>query len=275
MGEKRMTFDINEAIKESHADLQHNALMILIFGESHAGKSTLCGTFGVKTLHIYTKAESHGVKGSYAQGSSNVEPLCITRYKGKDVDPDEAYANLLGVLKAPPKQFKAIAVDGATEIENLIRSTKEFKTRCLTKSGGHDNFKEPEAVMTMFRPIIAELQKLSEAGIHTAMTCILDVQDRDTDGKILDSKPHLSTYSVATGIRQQFGITIAIGERTKGEKTAHRIQFDSNISRVSKDQSGQVKKMACLRPRFAGKMELPPHLPAELSELIKMLEVPK
>jgi hypothetical protein len=263
-------FDLKKAISEAQADLKPNALMAAVLGASGGGKSSLCGTFGVKTLYIYTSAESHGPIAVGALGESNVVLICIDKYAGENLDPDEAYSFLLEIL-ADTKDYGAVVIDGATEMEYLIRSTKQFKALCLNSSGKHNNFAEPEAVLRMFRPIITSLKELTRKGVHTAITCALDIQAIAEDGEILESKPRLSTYSVAEGILQQFPAYFCIGRMTRGDKRAWRIQFLSGVSKVSKDAAGVIKKTLNFNPRVTGVKAVPDTMPADMSAVIKLL----
>jgi energy-coupling factor transporter ATP-binding protein EcfA2 len=259
-------FDFTKAFSASKGDLDQTALMAVVLGPSGAGKSTLCGTFGVKTLYIYTAGESHGPKAASAIKDSEIVPLRL------DDDPNVAYQDLLQILGDAPKEFKAVVLDGATEIEQIIRSTQQFRTACLNSSGKHNSFAEGEAVLRMFRPIVMALKDLSKKGVHSCITCALDVQSMADDGEILESKPRLSTYSVVEGLLQQFPAYFCVGRMVKGEKRAHRIQFLAGVSRVSKDQVGSIKKTLNFNPRISGVLELPNTISADLKEVIKLME---
>ena len=187
------------------------------------------------------------------------------------MDPDAAYQRTLSILAEIPKGFKAVAIDGATELEFMIRGTKEFKNLCMTDKGKHNSFAESGAVLLMFRPVINELKRLGREGIHTIMTCGLDVAALGESGDIVESKPRLSTYGVAEGLLQQTPDYFCVGPMTNSAgKTGHRIQFMAGVSRDSKDVMGNVKRTINFKPRLNGIIGLPDTCAADLTELIKL-----
>ena len=274
-----MGFNFSAAQKEALSDLKNNKLGVMILGQSGAGKSSLAGTFGVKTLYLYTTGESHGAKSAAGLGGEKVFPVCLDYSEGVALTPDQTYQRIVDVLTdvdgIKKQGFGAIVVDGATELETLIRGTSKWKTLCLTDKGKHNNFAEGTATLTMFRPVIDGLKNLQrDIGIHFAMTCILDVSALSDSGEILESRPRLSTYGVAEGLIAQFDDRIAVGRMCKGDKVAHRIQFLAGVSRDSKDIAGNIKKTINFSPRLAGKTleQLPDTLAANLAELAKVKE---
>lgn len=265
-------FDFKSAIAKAEKRLKNNTLGLIVLGSSGSGKSALTGTTGLKTLYLYLSGETHGPKSAKTYGKGDIDAIMIDD-DGRN--PDEAFTALLnildeqeGVIKAG---YKAIVIDGATELEALIRKTSIFKKACQTSNGSHNNFAEPAAVQTMFREVMSRLRLLGDQGVHYIMTCILDVKSMDDDtGEIAEATPRLSTYSVAESIIQQFPDVVAIGRMSNGEKTAHRIQLCSGISKASKTANGAVKKMINFHPRLTGVLTLPPHMPADLSKVIEL-----
>jgi hypothetical protein len=264
-------FDFEKAFADAKADLNVTAIRAVVLGPSGAGKSSLLGTFKCKTLLLYCGGEDHGPVAAKALGGDNIYPICLDREGGENIDPDVAYQRLLQILSSVPKQFKAVAVDGATEVEFLIRSTKEFKNLCLTDKGKHNTFAESGAVLVMFRPIINELKRMGREGIHTIMTCGLDVSAIGENGDILESKPRLSTYGVAEGLLQQTPDYFCVGSMTNSAgKQGHRVQFMAGVGRESKDVMGVVKKTINFKPRLNGIINLPDTCAADLTEVIKL-----
>lgn len=270
-----MGFNFAKAKADAQADLQSNTLGAMVLGQSGAGKSSLAGTFGVKTLYLYTSGESHGAKAANSLGADNVVPVSVDFEDGKALSADKAYERLLSILdSAGSEDFKAVVVDGATEIEILIRNTAKWKVMCQTDKGIHNTWAEGKATLAMFRPIIDKLKALQRKKIHFAMTCILDVVDVSENGEIKEAKPRLQTYSVAEGVIQQFEDIMVIGRMSKGNEVAHRIQFLAGVSRDSKDAEGQIRKSINFNPRISGIPidRLPNTLKADLSEVIKLKE---
>lgn len=266
-------FDWKAAHKAAAADLNNRALGLMIIGQSGAGKSTLAGTFGCKTLYIYTTGESHGAKAASTMGG-DVLPVCINSDVGGILNADSAYERLLEILGdhdgIKKEGFGAIVLDGATELEALVRGTTKWRIMCQTKDGKHNSFAEGVATLALLRPIVDQLKNLQRMySIHFAMTCILDVHAISDDGEILESKPRLQTYSVAEGLIQQYEDIVVVGRMCKGNQIAHRLQFLAGVSRVSKDTQGQIRKSINFAPRIGGVKldDLPKTMPADLSKL--------
>lgn len=270
-----MSFDFAAAQKEALGELNNNTLGLIVLGQSGGGKSYLAGTFGVKTLYLYTSGESHGAKAARYEGGKNVIPVQIDYANGKRLTPDQAYKRLLEVLSdvdgIKKQGFGAVVLDGTTEVEILIRSLNQWRIMCQTKDGKHNSFAEGPTTLALFRPVIEGLKGLQRQGIHFMTTCILDVSATSDDGEILESKPRLQTYAVAEGIIQQFEDIVAVGRMAKGDNVAHRIQFLAGVSRQSKDLAGNVKKSINFNPRIGGKKldDLPRTLAADLTKLIE------
>ena len=262
-------FDLKAAIEASMSDLDQSALMCMILGPSGAGKSSLSGSFEGDTLYIYTSGETHGAKAASVIHNKLKKAGKVIPYRLSD-DPNKAYDDLLAAL-AEASEFKAVVVDGAPEIEFLIRSTQKFKVGCMTPQGKHNNFAEGEVVLRMFRPIILALKDLARKGVNSAMTCSLDVQSMGEDGEILESKPRMSTYSVVEGLLQQFPAYFCIGRMTDGDQKAHKIQFLAGVSRVSKDAAGTIRKTLNFNPRLSGVLDVPNTLDADLSKVVEYM----
>lgn len=265
-----MAFDFKAAFAEAEKDLNSSVLRAIILGPSGSGKSSLCGTFGLKTLYLYASGEDHGPMAARALGGKDVLPVCFDRDSSGQLDPDVAYGRLLDILGEVDNKFGAVVLDGATELEFLLKQTKEFKAACLTDKGKHNSFAEGPAMLQLIRPVINELKRLSKARIHTAMTCVLDVQSISDSGEILESKPRLSTYAVAEGVIQQFPDVFVVGRMSNGKEAQHRIQFLAGVSRDSKTESGMIKKTINYHCRLTGVHKLPVTAAADLKEVIKL-----
>ncbi len=272
-----MGFNFDAAIKEANSAATDNLVSAIILGPSGAGKSSLMGTFGVKTLYLHTSGENHGPQSARTLGGSDIISVCIDRDAEKTLGPDEAYARLLSMLGdvdgIKKLGVKAIAIDGASELEAIIRNTEKWKQLCTASNGKHNGFGEPAATISILRPILNALRDLqSRLQIHAAVSCILDVKDIGTDGAILEATPRLVGYSVAETLIQQFADVLVVGRMTKGDQAKHKIQFMSDVTKTSKDAMGTVKKAINFAPRIAGVLvnKLPPIMDADLSQVIKL-----
>ena len=247
-----MTFNFDKAISDSKKDLVNNKLALILLGASGNGKSYAQGTFGCPTLYLYTSGESHGPKAANTPGGNNILPICIDRDGDTQLKPDDAYKRLLDILGAADKikalGVGAVTVDGATEIEGLIRETTAFKARAKT------TFDEGPATLALFRPVINALKQLQrDIGVHYCMTCILNVKDFGDDGSVLESTPSLHGYQVATGLVQQFDDVMVVGRLQRGEKVGYRLQLLAGVTKTTKDfKTHEVRKTFNFSPRLTG-----------------------
>lgn len=269
-----MAFNFKQALKQAQDETANTNLGAIVLGSSGAGKSSLMGTFGVKTLFLHTSSgESHGKDSAKRLGGANVVPIFFDKEGKENLSPDATYSKLLDILRAKEdilgNGFEAIAIDGASEIEFVIRQTKQWQQLCLSGQGKHNSFAEPAATLTLLRPIIVALKDL---GIHYAMSCILDVKELGPNSEIVEATPRLSGYSVAESLVQQFGDVLVVGRMARAGLVKHKIQMMSDITKTSKDSTGEVKKTVNFAPRIAGLLvtELPPLMDADLSQVIKL-----
>jgi hypothetical protein len=269
-----MTFDLASAIAEGNADLKNNHLGLVILGSSGAGKSRMLGTFGVKTLYLYTSGESHGPV-SAASGGSEIVPICLDRAGDKELTADQAYDRLLAVLgdDAGLKKLgiKAVAIDGASEIENIILGTTKWEQAVQIGYKGVKAYAGP-VTLAMFRPVMNALTRLQKIlGIPYAMTCILNVKELGDGGAIADAEPSLKGYAVAVGIVQQFPDIVVLGQMSKDGRATPRIQLGADVSRTTKDfNTKEVRKLQNFHPRLTGVNldNAPETLKPDLSRLV-------
>ncbi len=274
-----MAFNFGAAEKASLDELKNgNLLQLMLLGQSGSGKSRAIGTLGVKTLMLYGGGESHGPASAKKPGGQIVAVSWDTDDDGTDIKtPDAKFKRLLDALTALPEikaaGFGAVVVDGATELEVLIRSTNRFKDLCMTDKGKHNSFAEGTAVGVMFRQVTDALRKLqSVLGLHYVVTCLLDVKSISDAGEIQEAAPRLSTYGVCDGLLPQFQDRVAIGRMSKNDKIDHRLQFLAGVTKTSKDANGQVKKLINFAPRLGNldASELPTTLAADLAKLARV-----
>jgi hypothetical protein len=274
-----MGFDFAKAIAEGEKEALTTSLEAIILGQSGAGKSHIIGTLGVKTLYLYTSGETHGVKAAKKEGTKNVCPIAIDYVDGVQLTPDDAYNRVLSLLDdvdgIRKGGFGAIAVDGATELEALIRSTTKWQTLCKSAKGAHNTFEEPRATLTMFRPIINGLKRAQRTmGAHIMMTCILDVKEYGTMNEVVECSPRLLGFSVAESIVQQFGDVLVVGLMKKDDVVKPKLQFMTDVVKTSKSESGVVKKTINFSPRITGLgvEQLPKTMDASLAAVVKLKE---
>lgn len=243
-------------IKDGQEKLKNKNVGLILLGPSGAGKSRTCGTFGCKTLFIHTSGESHGSQ-SAASGGSEILPICLDRDGDKVLTADESYTRLLEILASGPELKKlgigAIAIDGASELENIIVNTTAWKQKLATDYKGVKSY-AGDLTLGMFRPILVGLQKLQqELNLHFVITCILHVKEFGENGEILEASPSLYGYGVATGLIQQFADILIIGQLSDGEKTRPGIQLGSHVSKATKDMvTKEVRKLANFHNRITG-----------------------
>lgn len=268
-----MAFDFTKALKEAQADIQNNKLFLFLLGTPTGGKSYALGTLGVKTLLLYTNAESHGARSAAVKGGENLVAVRLDKDGNTDLSADDAIARLNAILDdvagIKAAKFGAIAIDGATELEALIRGTTKFKTATVKST-----FDEGPATMLQFRSVITKLKRLQdELGVHVVMTGIINAKEFSEDGTILDAQPALHGYQVATGIVQQFPDVLIVGRMTKNEKISHRIQLHASASKTTRDfKTQETKKVFAINPRVTGidVISLGATLPADLGIIAKL-----
>ncbi len=273
-----MAFDFKKAIQDAQQDLSNDKLFLLLLGSSGNGKSYAQGTFGVPTLYLYTQGENHGPKSASTVGAGNIIPVCLDREGDKELTADEAIKRLHSILddaeEIKAAGIGAVSVDGATELEALIRGTTKYKVMTTTESGKHNGFVEGPAILFQLREIITKLKRLQRrAGVHVCVTGILIVKEYSDDGTILDAAPGLSGFTVTSGFIQPFGDVAIIGRMQKKDKVAYRLQLLASGSKSSVDMiTKEVKKTFNFSPRFTGVdiLSLPPTLDADLAALIAL-----
>lgn len=269
-----MSFDFDAAIAKAVEEADSKLVEACVLGPSGGGKSGRAGTFGVKTLFLYSKGETHGVRSAKQFADKNLVPV---RYDHNSASADESLDNLLGILADHDKLralgIKAIFVDGASELEQLIRSSTKWAELCKTDKGKHNTFNEPKVTVTLFRPIIEALKDAQfELGVHVAMSLIVDVKEYGEYGDIVECQPRILGYGVAEAIIQQFGDTLVVSKMTNpktGEST-RKFQFMTDVVKTAKEETGVVKKSINFSPRISGVTELPKYLDASFEEVIKL-----
>lgn len=269
-----MAFDFQKAITDSKK--QSNALMAIILGQQGGGKSSIMGTLEIPTLYLHTTGESHGVK-SIRTKNSKIVPVAIDQDNGKQLTPDQAYEKLLDILNSVEgiigSKFKAVCLDGASELEFIIRNTGKWKSLCLSTTGKHNTYAESSATITLFRPVINALKNLqTNHDINIAMSCILDVKALGEYGEIEESTPKLLGYAVAESLIQQFDDVLVVGKMKNGDEKRHMIQMLNDVTKTSKDLQGHVKKTINYSPRIAGLLlqDTPAYIEADLKEVLKL-----
>ncbi len=266
-------FNFTKAKENAQKDLNNRTLGAIILGAPGAGKSSLAGTAGERTLYLYSGGESHGVSAASTSGTDVVGVRVDRDDSGAPLGADGSYQRIIDILAAKDgiveEGFKLVVLDSLTEIESIIRGTTKWKRECESASGKHNSFAEPTATINMFRPILSALRDLAlDHGIHYVATCPLMVQALGEDGQISEASPKLSGYSVAESLIMQFPDVLVVGRIVRNDKQVFALQFNAGVSKVSKDATGNVKKIASFNPRITGVRDLPEVLPANLAQLI-------
>lgn len=273
-------FDFSKAFEEAKQDMDNKKLFLVLLGASGNGKSFSQGTFGVKTLYLYTQGESHGPRAASTLGGANIVPVCIDRNGDKSLTADEGLKRLHEILddteSLQKNKFGAISVDGFSELEDLVRNSTKFKIMTTTESGKHNGYAESSATLFQLKEIIAKLKRLQRVlNVHVCVTEILTVKELNEEGLILDSSPQLIGYSVATGVLQQFDDVMIVGRMQKKDKMSYRFQLLAGSTKTSIDGvTHEIKKTFNFSPRLTGVdiLSLPTTLEANLSSLAKIKE---
>lgn len=258
-------------------DLNNIRLGAVILGPPSAGKSGCLGTFGVKTLYAYFGAETHGLISSTMHGSGDLEPYPLSfDDTGKSLNADQTYKRLLDLLAdketLKAEGIQAIALDGLTELEQVIMETSAWKSRVETEKKGVTAY-SGDVTLSMFRPVMDGLRSLQrDLDMHYAVTCILDVQKYDDTGIILDGSPKLKGYDVAVGLILQIPTRIMIGTVVNEDDfQVPRFQWTAKAHRSTSDQKTKaIRKTHSFRPQVIGcdMTTFPEHSKADLSRII-------
>jgi hypothetical protein len=270
-----MSFNFDKALADSSSNKGDHLLGAIVLGPSGAGKSSVMGTMPGKILYLHTTGESHGPKSARATGKANVMAVCIDRDGDSVLSPDASYDRLLAILSDIEGIKKlgigSIALDGASELESIVRATDKWAKMCTTAQGKHNGFAEPTATITMLRPVISALKTLQQRlAVHYAVSCILDVKTLGADGAIEEATPRLQGFSVAESLVQQFGDVLVVGRMERDGVVKHKLQFMSDVTKVAKDERGTVKKAINFAPRLAGVLvsDLAGLMDADLAKLV-------
>lgn len=279
-------FDFDAAIADAQRMLERRELEAIILAPSGAGKSALCGTVGRRTLYVFSSGENHGPQSArenarrYGIDPTNVVPFCIDLATEKGVvrrlSAEESYKRLLDVLSngkfLADKGIEAVIVDGAAELEIIIRELPQWRDGCKSASGKHNAFSEPAVTTALFRPVINALKDLQrDYGMHYALTCMLDVKEYGINGEIVEASPRLKGFQVAEQLIQQFNDVLVVGKMTKGSESKWKLQFMADIVKVAKEESGVQKRAINFNPRIAGATP-PALLDADLRQVIALKE---
>jgi len=264
-------FDFKRAKAEAQKAMRSPLLQLVILGSQGAGKSYTIGTLGVKTLYLYGTREDHGPKTANVKGAGNIDPVCFDAVDGKQLTADQSLAALESILNdveyIKSEGYKAIAVDGLAVLESIVKECTIFREKCKTTSGKHNTFAESGVAQEMIGGVINQLKALQrELGLHIVLTGILDVKSVDGFGAIEEASPRLSSYGLAESLNQMLGDIVVVGKMSKNGETKYKFQMMSDLTKVSKDEHGGVKKAMNFNPRLSG-CETPPIMDADLAAL--------
>lgn len=268
-------FDFEKAEKEALVGAKPN-IAAVVMGQSGAGKSYLIGTLPGKTLHLYTQGEEHGKDSARlaADKGSQVIPVALDLVDGKVVSADVAYKRLLTILDTESIKkagFTSVAIDGLTELEQLVRGTSAWAAECRTPKGDHNGFAEPAATIKLIRPVFDSLRGLQrDLNTNYVLTCLAMIRGTAEDGEITSGEPKLVGYEVAAMFIPQFPDQILIGRMSNPEGAVKpRLQFTGVLTKSVKEKNGEMKKFIGFTPRLRGVTELPSNMPADFKEVLK------
>lgn len=270
-----MIINLTKAIARGQAGLKKTPLQAIVLGSSGAGKSSLLGTFGVKTLYLHGTGEDHGPRAASALGGELVLPVCIDQDEsGKELNADSVFNAIKEICRdesfIKSNNIEAIVLDGFAVLEHLAKKTASWKVKCQTSAGKHNTFKESEASLEILTEVIDALKCAQrEHGVHIAVTGMLDVKAKSADGSILEAAPRLAGYGLAEGLIQQFGDVLVVGKMVKNNVSKYKLQFMTDLSKASKDEHGDLKKAMNFSPRLSGIVNLPSLMDADLATLVK------
>jgi hypothetical protein len=268
--------DFDKLIKEfEKASAKVGPLFAVVLGPSGGGKSALCGTTGLNTLFVHFRGEKHGpVSADTVRRSiglkGTIVPYCADVNEGKDLDANEAYKRLLEILSDDAcKKFGTVVLDGLPELEATIVRTHAFINGCMAKDGSHNTFAESRVVVTLFRPIMERLSALHSAGCNVLVTCKIDVKSVDNENHAIEeAAPRLMTYAVAEDLISKFPDILVVGKMTNGKVWKHKIQFQADVTKISKDIKKNIVKFINFSPRISGVLDLPVTLDADLRKVV-------
>lgn len=272
-----MSFDFDAAIKAGQQDLESQLLCAIVLGMSGSGKSRLLGTLGVKTLYLYYGGEDHGPQSASVADGSDIAPMRLDVLDAEgELDPDATLARTIAVLNnhAKIKQhgFGAVIIDGASELEAVIRQCKAWRKACLSAKGEHNAYEEPKATTAMLRTVVGPLKQLQRScKVHVAITGILDVKAIGEFGEIAEASPRLLGFSVAETLIQQFADVLVVGRMVRNEEVKYKLQFMTDLVKTSKDnKTSAIKKTFNFNPRITGATDVPSYLDADLKKVLEL-----
>lgn len=241
---------------EQALKVKTDGLFLCVLGSSGAGKSHFIGTYPGKVLFLHGSGESHGPSAalknnkdilavSWSQTPEGpIEPKLIPRRIREILDPE--------VIKAAG--IKCVAIDSLTNLCLDFKETEAFKQRC-TGRGGHNPFKETEALVEMFSKVVSQLQVLSDQhDIDIIATIDAQITSVGANGEIIESKPGLPTFGVGKAIIQQFPDVLILG-RIDGKPMFQNLSKAVGKS-IDRDTQETVKYIE-YNPRLRGAIALP------------------
>ena len=254
-------------------------LHCILIGKQGAGKSSLLGSLAREPLLLIYNAsgEAHSpdwaakaAQDVYKADPENVYPVRIDECEANDsalfsevygekvkfsfkagdkLSPDFSWLKLRACLEFAKGSsvFKSVAIDSANALAPIIRGTSQWENFCKTSKGGHDNFKEADAYVDMYREIIAHFTSLKEKGMNVVMTCLAKPQF-DSSGPAGENAivPVLPAYGVVEQVIPMF-MDICVVNTVEGKPA---LDFGVKAYRASKDQAGKIKKYLHIEPRL-------------------------
>lgn len=272
-----MAINLKLRIAAAQQDMERKELALILLGPASGGKSRAMGTMGVKTLFCYFSGETHGPASAIRADNADIIPFCVDiDENGQKIQPDLAFHDFVAFLNDTATlqelEVKAIAIDGLTELENLITSTDKWNVTVQSKYKGNESFAGPVTV-GMFRPVLDALRNAQKKlGIHYVVSCLLNIKEVGDHGIISDASPQLAGFNVANAVLQQIPDRLIIAATETKDGVAPRIQIGAKVGKSTKDfNTKEITKIASFRPQIQGVdiSTAPAILKPDLSKIIQ------
>lgn len=273
-------------IKKAFKNKKEDPLFCCLVGPSGSGKSYLIGTLSLPTAYLYLSSEAHGPKAA-SSTNDNILPICLDMKEefdnfedvanipvGSPLSPEKTLAKYNHYVNLPwaDEGVKALALDGLTDMELVIKNTLAFKAACTNANGKYNKFAESDELIKFIWNLNKPLMAQHRNGLHVLVTIAGVVQTLGENGAAETIQPKLSTFGVADQIPRLFGDILLLSRaRIEGE-TKHVIVFDGNMERKGKDAAGNVTKISNFAPRLLGvdTNNLPPMCKADLKKVLEI-----
>jgi hypothetical protein len=254
-------------------------LHCVVIGKQGAGKSSLLGSLAREPMLLLYNASGEAHSPDWVAKaadevyqdakSENVFPVRVDECEAGDSDlfqsilgdkvkftvkvgeklsADQAWIKLKACLEYARTSgtFKSVSLDSFSSLAPIIRGTAQWQNFCKTEKGAHNNFKETDAYIDMYREIVAEFNALKDAGIHSVATCLAKPLFDATGQEDSSIAPVLPMFGVVEQVIPLF-MDICVMATVDGKPA---LDFGVKAYKASKDQTGKMKKYINIEPRL-------------------------